>query len=104
MSTYTQTSGSNAINTITIQASTYQRICLDWLDFSYSADPTSGGRVYVTNGLSTVMWDLDVTKGGAGPVYFNPPLCSSVGNAMTMNVAASGGVATSRLSVSYRYG
>lgn len=103
MSTYTQTSGSNELNTITIQANSYRRILLDWLTFSYSAAPTSGGRVYVNNGDSTI-WDTDVIAGGSGPIYFDPPLPSSVSSGMTINVAASGGAATSRLSVSYRFG
>jgi len=65
--------------------------------WSYSADPT-GGNLLVQDGSNTVFC-VDVIHGGGEGLQFIPPIKGTVGNAMTITLAAGGSGIVGRVSV-----
>jgi hypothetical protein len=65
--------------------------------WSYSATPT-GGNLQVIDGTTTIL-SLDVTAAGPGFLQFNPPLKNTAGAALTVTLAAGGGVVAGKVAV-----
>ena len=94
------TSTANAAAVITYGASGGRVHVLDGVTFSYSGDPT-GGRLTVAV-AGTTRFSVAITKGGPGPIPFDPPIRSGVGEAMVVTLAAGGGSLTGDLCCAHR--
>ena len=91
---------------LTLAADPDQFWVLDWIMWSYDADP-SGGRITVTYGGVT-LFEHDITRGGPGILQFRDAVYNAVANyeaprneAMVVTLAAVSGV-TGKLTIRYR--
>lgn len=91
-----QSAGTDAVVTIAADANEFWAI--DWISWSYSADPV-GGRLTVTIG-GTVVWEVDITVGGPGHIEFLKPLYGSKNAAVVITLKD--GSATNKVNVRYR--
>ena len=64
----TAASGGDSVITLNAVAGGYN--VLDWLAWSYAADPASGSIVITDTTNNTVLFSLDVTVGGPGEIVF----------------------------------
>lgn len=95
-STAAQASGTEAV--ITIPANADQFWCLDWISWSYGGTPTNGNLQVSIGGV--VVWQIDITVGGPGHIYFKPGLYGRKNQAVVVTLA-NGGVAN-KVNVRYR--
>lgn len=82
----------NAAATLTITPAAGEYVVIDWLMFSYSADPAAGKELTIAFGSTTIK--LHVTNGGPGKLSFREGktegLMAGKGEAVTITLAASG--------------
>lgn len=92
----TASAGTAAVVTIAAKADEFWAI--DWISWSYSADPTAGRLTVEIAG--TVVWEVDVTVGGPGHVEFTGPLYGAKNQAVVVTLA--NGSVTQKVNVRYR--
>jgi hypothetical protein len=72
--------------------------CISGIAWSYSGDPT-GGNLLVEDGAGNTIFSMDITKGGAGVIYFTPPKKGSANTLFRVTLAAGGSGITGKVSV-----
>lgn len=87
----------NAAAVVTRPAPATGRTWITKATWSYSNDP-AGGRLWIQDG-ATVIFDIDITRGGPGSLQFNNDGRSSPGNALTVTLAAGGAGIVGKLNV-----
>lgn len=93
----TPVAATNAAATKTYAAVARRSHVLIWIGWSYSADPT-GGKLTVENGVGTTVFEVDITKGDPGALFF-PDLPMSVNTALIVTLAAGGAGVLGKLNV-----
>lgn len=89
---------SNTAAVITYAANEKNAHVIDGIVWSYSGDPT-GGNLKVENGSGTVVFNMDITAGGAGFIPFARPKKGSLNTAMIITLAAGGAGISGKVSV-----
>lgn len=95
----TQASGANGV--VTINAVTNEYNVLDWVTWSYSVAPTSGGLTIVDSTNNTTLLAIDITASGPGQLVFGdrgmvPPISAA------LTVTLLDGTAAKKLTVQKR--
>lgn len=84
---------------ITIPADPHQFWAIDWVSWSYDAEPTDG-RLAIEIGGAKV-WEVDITAAGPGHIVFDKPLYEEThGKDLKVTLAAGG--ANGKVSIRYR--
>lgn len=89
----TQTSSADTANTLTLPTDADK---IHSVHFSYSDDPT-GGKLTIKSGAATI-YEVDITKGGPGPLDFEPAL---QGPNLSVVMTAGGTGIVSKINVRY---
>jgi hypothetical protein len=63
--------------------------CLSGIAWSYSGDP-SNGNLLIEDGSGNTVFSMDITKGGAGVLYFTPPKKGTANTLLKITLAAGG--------------
>ncbi len=71
---------------------------IDGIAWSYAGGNPTGGNLKIEDGAG-VVFSMDITSAGAGFIPFSRPKYGTVGNAMTITLAAGGGGVTGKVSV-----
>lgn len=89
----------NTAAVVTYSASASAKHVINGIAWSYSANPT-GGNLKVEDVSGTTVFSMDITTGGAGVVYFDPPKRgAAVNTAMIITLAAGGASVSGKVSV-----
>jgi hypothetical protein len=64
------TAASGGDSVVTLNAATGNYHVLDWVVWSYAADPTTGALTITDTTANTVLLSVDVTVGGPGEIVF----------------------------------
>jgi hypothetical protein len=95
------TAASGGASTITIAAATGERWTIDWVAWSYAADPTAGALTITDATTSATLFSVDITVGGPGEFIFHERgLQVTAGSGVTITLAD--GSQTKKLNVQYR--
>lgn len=89
--------GSNAV--ITVSADADQFWAIDWISWSFDAEPTDGNLKVEIGGVT--VWQVDITAAGPGHIEFCKPLYKGVAGQAAV-VTLSGTDADKKLNVRYR--
>lgn len=84
---------------ITLAADPDEFWVLDWVSWSYGADPANGNLRIEIDGV--VVWTEDITTGGPGHIEFSRPIYNPAKNQSMVVTLADGGVAN-KVNIRYR--
>lgn len=87
----------NATVSQTYAANTLVTHLITQIHCGYNADPTSGSIVITSGG--TTRYTMPVIKGGAAPIYFDPPFPGGFGEAVVVTLSPGGGSVVGYLNV-----
>ena len=92
--------GGSANSAITIAHSAVSRRChvISGVIWSYDGDPTGGG-VEIDDGANNTVLAWDITAGGPGAMYFNPPLKFTENTYFSVHLNAGGGAVVGKLGI-----
>ena len=86
---------------ITLNAVAGNYHILDWLSWSYAADPTNGAITITDTTNNTVLMSVDVTAGGPGEFMFGDRGFPTL-KATALKVLMADGSQTKKLTIQYR--
>jgi hypothetical protein len=86
----TSSAGEDGVVTVAAPATAGEANQFSGIVWSYSADPT-GGRIVITDGGTTV-FDIDITTGGPGFIWFPTAMTMSPNQATVLTIYDGGGV------------
>ena len=103
----TQTASGAGAAIVEIAASEDEFWCIDWISWSYDADPTAGSLKIEIGG--TTVWWIDITSGGPGHIEFVRPIYTELrrdGGQPKLNeivkVTLADGTVANKVNVRYR--
>ena len=87
---YTVSGTSGQATTKTFAADRFWAHGISQIHCGYSGDPTSGSLTISNGGV--VEYVMPITKGGAAPIYFDPPYCGDKNSAVVVALSGGGAV------------